>query len=295
MLLEALRLYACGGHPSAITALLLGCDEVFAGRPASIGTGTSGQYDERVLRIRVAALFFRQATNRAAVLQTAADEPASVRIESGVVRQVFQSRNESQFFAVSYEPVSTGEQADNVSTFEAITVFKGGKKTHLWPYSSVETFPPEAMDAFGPAFVPARVADSSVLPRQWDAIALREEAEERVNQCLGIVAPVTRITTIEYPDESRRRMFVVRLEGEAEPVPLNSAGDGMVRIFQIAVALESVRYAAVLLPSLSQHPLPPKIPTSLPAHITDRRNRKRHPLQRPARPVAFCLSNRSTS
>ncbi len=36
-------------------------------------------------------------------------------------------------------------------------------------------------------------------------------------------------------------MFLVRLEGETDPTPLKSAGDGMVRIFQVALALESAK------------------------------------------------------
>ena len=51
MLLEALRLYACGGYPSAIASLLVGHDEVFGGRPVSIGASASTHADERLLRL----------------------------------------------------------------------------------------------------------------------------------------------------------------------------------------------------------------------------------------------------
>ena len=36
-------------------------------------------------------------------------------------------------------------------------------------------------------------------------------------------------------------MFLARTEGASEPVPLKSLGDGMVRMFQLALALESAK------------------------------------------------------
>jgi hypothetical protein len=82
--------------------------------------------------------------------------------------------------------------------------------------------------------------DSKTIARQWDAIALHD-SEERVSECLRIVAPVGRMTAVEHPAHSGERMFLVRMAGEAEPVSLKSLGDGMVRIFQIALAIESAK------------------------------------------------------
>ena len=43
---------------------------------------------------------------------------------------------------------------------------------------------------------------------------------------------------LDHPVRREGRIPMVRLEGEAEPVPLKSLGDGMLRMFQIALAME---------------------------------------------------------
>jgi len=91
------------------------------------------------------------------------------------------------------------------------------------------------------AFVPAGGIDSKTLVRQWDAVALRTAVEEQVIECLRIVAPIERITSVEHPANPSQRMFLARIEGALEPVPLKSLGDGMVRLFQLALALESAK------------------------------------------------------
>jgi hypothetical protein len=63
------------------------------------------------------------------------------------------------------------------------------------------------------------------------------DAEERVKECLALVAPVQKISAVEHPQFKGNRMFVIHLPGSG-PIPLKAAGDGMVRTFQIAVALE---------------------------------------------------------
>ncbi len=139
MLLEALRLYACGGHPVAIASLLLGRDEVFTGQNA----------EERVPRIRVASLFFRRSMNSAAVLKTGVGDAASVRIEFSVVRQGL-APGKNKLLDVSYEPVNTGESADNMVTFEAITVYDGSqRKRYFLPFdrsSFLRSLPADSME-----------------------------------------------------------------------------------------------------------------------------------------------------
>ena len=51
-------------------------------------------------------------------------------------------------------------------------------------------------------------------------------------------------------------MAKVRVEDQAEPVPLGSLGDGVVRTFQIAVALQ---FAAMVGESTSRSTLPPNV------------------------------------
>lgn len=75
----------------------------------------------------------------------------------------------------------------------------------------------------------------------WDALSLTE-AEDRVLASLKNVVPIKGIRFVGDPRNDRGRMAKGRVEGVEEPVALATLGDGVVRMFQIAVALE---YAAV--------------------------------------------------
>jgi len=75
----------------------------------------------------------------------------------------------------------------------------------------------------------------------WDGFALTE-AEQRVVAALQIIAPIRGVRFIGDPRSDRGRTARVRVDGISEPVALASQGDGLVRMFQIAAAME---YAAV--------------------------------------------------
>ena len=76
---------------------------------------------------------------------------------------------------------------------------------------------------------------------RWDAIALTE-GENRVLDALRTVAPVLGVSFVAHPSPDEGRMAKARVEGFSTPVPMAILGDGVVRMFQIAVALE---YAAL--------------------------------------------------
>lgn len=96
------------------------------------------------------------------------------------------------------------------------------------------------------AFVPARSMSASTVADWWDAISLTD-AEQRVVECLRIVTPVERIALVQHPYEERTRIVMLKLEGEREPIPLRSLGDGLGRMFWIALAMERARDRGLLL------------------------------------------------
>ena len=75
----------------------------------------------------------------------------------------------------------------------------------------------------------------------WDALSLTE-SEHRVLEALQIIAPIKEISFVGDPRRDAGRMAKVRVDGSRGPVALAALGDGVVRVFQFAVALE---YAAV--------------------------------------------------
>ncbi len=251
MLLEAIRLYALDGNPSAIFGLLYDRDELLPGEEEP--------WSE--VRVQPLALFHGRRKETATLLQTHSEDPSAVRIEVGSFNKKVVKKGTAGSY-VSFEPVSK-DDIDASRAFEAITIHAGKHGSHFLPFdkfSRVQVRPPwepVRPSRLEPAFVRARTTDPSMLARQWDAIVLHE-AEDRVNEYLRIVAPVARVTAVERPGKSRSRMFLVRMEGKTEPVSLKSLGDGMVRIFELAVALESARNGPHMAQASSQKPLLPQ-------------------------------------
>jgi len=71
----------------------------------------------------------------------------------------------------------------------------------------------------------------------WDVFSLTDK-ERRVLDALQSIAPVQGVTFVGDPREGAGRMAKVRVEDIHEPVALATLGDGVVRTFQLAVALE---------------------------------------------------------
>lgn len=82
--------------------------------------------------------------------------------------------------------------------------------------------------------------------RWWDAIALRAE-EAQVVEALRIVAPdIDAVRVIGRPS-SGLRTAIAKSRNYREPVPLKSLGDGVNRIFGIALSLARAKNAVLLI------------------------------------------------
>jgi len=82
----------------------------------------------------------------------------------------------------------------------------------------------------------------------WDSISLTD-LEGDVLDALRIIAPsVERLSLIEGPTPLREqdRLPIVKIIGMDEPLPLRSLGDGMQRLFGIALALVNARNGLLL-------------------------------------------------
>ena len=75
-----------------------------------------------------------------------------------------------------------------------------------------------------------------MLGRWWDSIAGTTYEREAIDS-LSIVAPLELVRLIDDPTRHPGRVFLVRMQGETEPVPLKSLGGGPWRMFQIATAV----------------------------------------------------------
>ncbi|TMD60544.1 MAG: ATP-binding protein, partial [Chloroflexi bacterium] len=81
----------------------------------------------------------------------------------------------------------------------------------------------------------------------WDDIALTN-LEQEVRTALQLIAPGTEgISLVGDPSSAQGRIPIVKIRNIDEPLPLRSLGDGMLRIFGIALALVNAKDGILLI------------------------------------------------
>ncbi|HEX6557285.1 MAG TPA: AAA family ATPase [Ktedonobacteraceae bacterium] len=81
----------------------------------------------------------------------------------------------------------------------------------------------------------------------WDGIALTN-LEREVHTALQLIAPgAERINLVGDPSSTQGRIPIVKIRNIDEPLPLRSLGDGMQRIFGIALALVNAKDGILLI------------------------------------------------
>lgn len=91
--------------------------------------------------------------------------------------------------------------------------------------------------------IPTDFISMDEMADEWDSIVLTDQ-EEIVKRALRIISPdfeslvfVRDDGATDYARSRRMRTAMVKLKGMARPVPLNSLGDGMLRVLQLSLKL----------------------------------------------------------
>jgi hypothetical protein len=83
----------------------------------------------------------------------------------------------------------------------------------------------------------------------WDQVSLTPY-QEKILSCLGLIGPKIEALTL-VGDSSRygtgQRVPVARIEGNIERFPLRSMGDGLTRLFHIALAMVNAQHGVILI------------------------------------------------
>lgn len=171
-----------------------------------------------------------------------------VKDESGEIRTV-RSRQ-----IVSKDQFDLGIVSPDVDLSQAIKVSSDGTTLSYVPVyesDSSRRFPPsfsEVKGLFPCSFIPTQFISPDELAIGWDKVKLTDN-EERVRNALqfieegfedlNFVEDDSRSSDSRYGyvrrSQSLRRIAKVRIKGQKIPVPLNSMGDGMQRILQLAL------------------------------------------------------------
>lgn len=111
----------------------------------------------------------------------------------------------------------------------------------------------ETVNAAPCGVIPTQFISQDELADEWDKVALTEYAEV-VKQAMRIIAPEFENLNFVRTAESRpgvrpsfQRSALVKLSGVPRPVPLNSLGDGMLRVLQLALKLFAAKGGFLLI------------------------------------------------
>ena len=109
---------------------------------------------------------------------------------------------------------------------------------HIGSPSPAVTFLESRLAAqWEPVFLAGTGVNPAELARWWDEVSLTD-AEARVIESMRMMAPIERISFVAHPGKIGIRVAKARVEGEEGPVPLKSLGDGVLRVFHIALAMQ---------------------------------------------------------
>jgi AAA domain, putative AbiEii toxin, Type IV TA system len=231
VLLEALRLYAARGDAATLRTSVL--------EPYGIDLAES---DRGAFGLQM--LFHRSRAGRddtRAISLGPLDSPGQeVRIDVLLPGEPLPERVWEYLRGISEQYVSDAFVKGGLGKLRIISVGPNGGVSIGVRTDSNSLLSIGAKPIYYSSFVPARGVPSADVERWWDAIVL-QPPEEDVIRCLRLVEPVERVSLVEHPVRRSERVVMVRLEGENRPVPLRTFGDGMDRIFQIALSLTQSR------------------------------------------------------
>jgi ABC-type transport system involved in cytochrome c biogenesis ATPase subunit len=233
-LLEAVRILATVGAPHVLWEILAARDEQSLASQA----GRQGFTN----------LFRRGATT----LQMSISSPKrTLRAELGWYREIYEGDQFLRIEKVAAPSNLTVEAAsssdvDTVSVRPMVEVWLGDamqrrisiNRRYIRPVTELGT-------EYQCMFVGSSGVSAAEAARLWDKIALTALEDEVIRSLAMIYPGLTRISLAAGEDE-RTRIPRAKLQDYAEPVPLRTLGDGVSRIFGIALALVNAKDGVLL-------------------------------------------------
>jgi predicted ATPase len=250
-LLEALRLYTYQGSPSLIWELLERRDE--SREPARFLVRDDEERalaikEERVLSIK--HLFYGRKDIRGSLepIQIGPiDDPQntlSISVRWGNIQLDRSGRLVQQQSLLDSE-------LDNIisETSPHLEIKIGDRVQFLYPLTRGlrETLYTSELDSLKSIFIYANGLTRAQIGRLWDSISLTNLEDEVLSALRIISDKIERLSLVSDQDSNRNRIPVVRVSGLEGPIPLRSLGEGMNRLFGIALGLVNTRNGVLLI------------------------------------------------
>lgn len=254
-LLEAIRLYATNGSPLVIRELVRSRDGDWEANLSRRQMGDEDLATDIETPMRFLFHDFHCEGNPEAVIEigpTSGSEDAKrVRLSLGLYRTLRSDEGGLRRLRIDVAEEST-EDAE-----EMLEVFIGGDRRRLLRLESL----------WGRRYMPSRAFVSDDFPSPptvtvgtngisaeeisflWDQVSLTPEQEE-ILECLRLIE--SRIEGLALIGDAsrngeRERIPVIRVKGSTERFPLRTMGDGLTRLFHIALSIVNARDGVVLI------------------------------------------------
>ncbi len=236
-LLEALQLYAKQGNPEAIWTILAARDE-----------SIHPTFDETRVEERIASLkhlFYGR--------REIQEQPETVQIGP------IDSKDRTLIFSPTWFIEQINDQGhsqltslqsseiDKVNNPIPGLTFQFGQETRIFYRVDRSVQFTKAIKPIEHIFIPASGLDTIKIEWLWDHTVLTP-FEEDVNAALRIVAPdVERVGLVSRPGNGKQRISIVKLIGVGSPLPLLSLGEGINRLYGLALALVNAKDGLLLI------------------------------------------------
>jgi hypothetical protein len=227
MLLHALRLFQAEGTRGAIIELLRDRDELARSGPQS-GSERGGPMPAFLQIIEIAALFHGREPKLGEdiVLESTGQ---SLRLSFSDKSTTQPGEKADTWLNIDY----CGDQRDSIPMADDFVAWLDARSPRMKIEHSV-----------APLLATGSL-DATRLATWWDTVSLTD-AEKRVIDCMRIISPVERIALVDNT-YLLSRVALVKVEGMATPIPLRALGDGVGRMFAMALAMEVARSSKLLL------------------------------------------------
>ncbi len=170
-------------------------------------------------------------------------EDKQLHLHVGAFRYRYEDTPEGVLSRVLVSPQDVLESAEDLEDVEvALIVTEEGKTRRTIRLDRIkgdarDSFRRNILRKYQTQVVPTRNMTDEKLATLWDSINLTG-ADEKVIQGLKLLdAGITGIAFVEDSNARNRRIPLVKLGYQPEPLPLKSLGDGIMRLFHIVVAL----------------------------------------------------------
>lgn len=252
-LLEALRIYARRANPALLRDIAASHDEAYA--PQSMNTSDISQFDEEDIAFKS---FFSQrefpTQDGKHIYIGNQAETDYVKIEHSLYIDEYEEIQEPEGEIIRRRRRKQIAKSDlfssNVEALQALVISTSSAKGHGWielnensPLRRGNIFWERPSVEIPLSFVPTQFLSLDYLAQLWDQIVFSPH-EENVKNALRIIEDtVEEIAFVQSRSEDVRRVRKpertarVKLRGMKNGIPLNSMGDGMLRVLQLALTI----------------------------------------------------------